>query len=98
MKKLLIILSIFVFGINMDMQAQKGKKPTNEPIVDEKKMAKANKLIEQAMAEENTQKKNDKIREANDLFKDMKMIKEGAIIIGDAYYSAGDLQTATRWY
>lgn len=98
MKKLLIILSIFVFGINMDVQAQKGKKPTNEPIVDEKKMAKANKLIEQAMAETNTQKKNDKIREANELFKDMKMIKEGAIIIGDAYYSAGDLQTASRWY
>jgi hypothetical protein len=38
-------------------------------------MAKANKLIEQAMAEENTQKKNDKIRDANELFKDMKMIK-----------------------
>jgi tetratricopeptide (TPR) repeat protein len=33
-----------------------------------------------------------------ELFRDMKMSKEGSIAIGDAFYNKGDLKTASRWY
>lgn len=97
-KYIIIIFAIFLSLNTIEINAQKGKKKEAESTIDEKKLSKAQELVMKAMDAKDKQKQNEMLQKANELFREMKMTKEGAIIIGDAFYNAGDLQTASRWY
>ncbi|MCU0329196.1 MAG: hypothetical protein MUE53_09415 [Chitinophagales bacterium] len=95
MKHIKLILSIFVLSISiLSFSQKKGA----EPVIDPKKMAEANTLISKAISEKSSEKKNDMLRKATELFREMKMSKEGATIIGDAFYANGDMKNAVKWY
>jgi mannose/fructose-specific phosphotransferase system component IIA len=97
-----IILFLFLIcNITLITNAQSNKPSQTAkkgPEIDQKKLAKANEYIAKAIKETNKEKQSDMITNAVELFKEMKMSKEGAIIIGDAFFNAGDNKTATKWY
>lgn len=70
----------------------------NAPTVDQKKLSKANALIAQAMKEKDKNKQNELINSALEIYREMKMVKEGNIAVGDEYFKLGDLKTANRFY
>jgi hypothetical protein len=70
----------------------------NAPVIDQKKMAKANALIAQGMKEKDKGKQSELLNNAIGIYTEMKMAKEGNIAVGDEYYKIGDLKTATRYY
>lgn len=95
-----LLIIIAVFGLSQVSLAQKSKTPSaaNAPQLDQKKMAKANTLIAQAVKEKDRGKQNELLQSALELYREMKMLKEGNIAIGDAFYNQGDLKTASRYY
>lgn len=86
-------MTIVSYGQNKSSASAK-----NAPAIDQKKLAKANALVATAMKEKDKGKQGEKLNEAMEIFREMKMSKEGSIAIGDAFYNKGDLKTASRWY
>lgn len=64
----------------------------------DKQMAKAATIVDKAVNETDKQKQNELLQKANDIYKDIKMLKEGAKVIGDAFFDKGDLTMAARFY
>ena len=64
----------------------------------EKQMNKAAAVVDKAVNETDKQKQNELLQKANDMYKDIKMLKEGAKVIGDAFFEKGDLTMAARYY
>lgn len=93
-----ILFMILIGGFSSQAISQKKADSKAAPIIDQKKLAKANTLIALAMKEKDKAKQTDKLNEATEIYREMKMLKEGNIAIGDAFYNAGDLKTATRYY
>lgn len=50
------------------------------------------------MKEKDKGKQGELINNALELYRDMKMFKEGNIAVGDAFYNKGDIKTADRFY
>jgi hypothetical protein len=94
-----LLCLLLVLGLTSTSYSQNGKtNPANAPKLDQKKMAKANTMIAQAMKEKDKGKQGELINNALELYRDMKMLKEGNIAVGDAFYNKGDLKTADRFY
>jgi len=90
---------ILFLGLTLTSVAQKGKSSSaNAPQLDQKKLAKANAMIGQAMKEKDKGKQADLLNNALELYREMKMQKEGNLAIGDAFYNKGDLKSADRYY
>lgn len=64
----------------------------------EKQMNKAADIVNKAVNETDKQKQNELLQKANDIYKEVKMLKEGAKVIGDAFFDKGDLTMAARFY
>ena len=94
----IIILLVLLSGISFTVTAQNKSASKTAPAIDQKKLAKANAMVAEAMKEKDKTKQAEKLNSAMELFRDMKMSKEGSIAIGDAFYNKGDLKTASRWY
>lgn len=94
-----ILLFLVSFALIQDVSAQKSKSSDkNAPVLDQKKLAKANALVAEAMKLKDKEKQSQKLNEAVDIYREQKYLKEGSIMIGDAFYNIGDLKTASRWY
>jgi hypothetical protein len=88
-----LLCLLLVLGLTSTSYSQNGKtNPANAPKLDQKKMAKANTMIAQAMKEKDKGKQGELINNALELYRDMKMLKEGNIAVGDAFYNKGDLK------
>lgn len=105
-KCIALFLAIF-FLAGLSAQKTKEAKPTstakqgtdkNAPVVDQKKMAKANALIVTAVKEKDKAKQTEMINSALEIYREMKMLKEGNIAVGDEFYKVGDLKTSSRFY
>lgn len=95
----IILCVLFFFGAALPSYSQKGKtSQANAPKLDQKKLAKANALIGQAMKEKDKGKQNEMLNTALELYREMKMQKEGNLAIGDAFYNKGELKAADRYY
>lgn len=94
----IIILLALITGMGIAMNGQGSSSSKNAPVIDQKKLAKANAMVGEAMKEKDKTKQAEKLNNAMELFRDMKMSKEGSVAIGDAFYNKGDLKTASRWY
>lgn len=96
----IIFCLLMIVGVSHISYAQKSKapNPANAPQLDQKKMAKANTLISQAMKEKDKGKQSELLNNALELYREMKMFKEGNIAVGDAFYNQGDLKSASRYY
>jgi hypothetical protein len=95
----ILLCLLLVLGLTSASYSQKGKSnPANAPKLDQKKLAKANTMIAQAMKEKDKGKQGELINNALELYRDMKMFKEGNIAVGDAFYNKGDFKTADRFY
>jgi hypothetical protein len=95
----IILCVLFFLGATMPSYSQKGKtSQANAPKLDQKKLAKANALIGQAMKEKDKGKQNEMLNTALELYREMKMQKEGNLAIGDAFYNKGELKAADRYY
>ena len=95
----ILLCLLLVLGLTSASYSQKGKtSPTNAPKLDQKKLAKANTMIAQAMKEKDKGKQGELINNALELYRDMKMFKEGNIAVGDAFYNKDDIKTADRFY
>jgi hypothetical protein len=94
----LILCMMMLLGFTNVVISQKKTDPKAAPVIDQKKMAKANSLIAMAMKEKDKGKQGEKINEALEAYREMKMVKEGNLAIGDAFYNSGDLKTAARYY
>lgn len=93
-----ILIMILLGGITNQAICQKKVDPKAAQPIDQKKLAKANTLIAVAMKEKDKGKQTEKLNEAIDIYREMKMLKEGNIAIGDAFYNLGDLKSADRYY
>ena len=94
-----LICLILLLGVTSTTLAQKSKAAdAKAPQLDQKKLAKANAMIGQAMKEKDKGKQTDLLNKSLELYREMKMLKEGNLAIGDAFYNKGDLKTADRYY
>jgi len=90
---------MLILGVTSTTYSQKGKtNPANAAQLNQKKLAKANTTIAQAMKEKDKGKQGELINSALEIYREMKMFKEGNIAVGDAFYNKGDLKTADRFY
>jgi hypothetical protein len=86
MKSIKIIITILFISIFSLVNAQ------------EKQLKKAEEIIQKAVKETDKQKQNELVQKALEIYKDIKQMKEGYKIIGDAFFDAGDLTNAARNY
>lgn len=94
-----LLCLILISGAYTSSYAQKSKtSDAKAPQLDQKKLAKANALIGQAMKEKDKGKQSELLNNALELYREMKMLKEGNLAIGDAFYNKGDLKSADRYY
>ena len=94
-----LICLILLLGVTSTTLAQKSKAAdAKAPQLDQKKLAKANAMIGQAMKEKDKGKQTDLLNKSLELYREMKMLKEGNLAIGDAFYNKGDLKVADRYY
>lgn len=85
--KIIKILILFAFiGAQLPSFAQ------------DKQLAKASALIQKAVAEKEKGKQMEMIQKVLEIYKEIKMVKEGNKAIGDAFFDAGDLTSAARYY
>lgn len=94
-----LICLILLLSVSNTVYSQKGKAADPKaPQLDQKKLAKANTYIAQAMKEKDKGKQAEALGKALELYTEMKMQKEGNLAIGDAFYNKGDLKAADRYY